>query len=393
MADPKRYIADIIEQDALRQGKMAFVTGPRQVGKSTLAKSLLQSTSNYFLYDEETFRRAWAKSPSAALAQREPGLIVLDEIHKDRRWKTKLKGLYDTQGASLPIVVTGSARFDVFRKGSDSLLGRYLPYRLHPFSVAEDAQPCAPDALFSQSKVNFTWSDLLQLGGFPEPLLRGSQGYAQRWSRLRLDRLVYEDTRDFRTISDINAMALLAELLPERVGSLLSVNALREDLSKAYATVRAWVAVLDILYFSFTIKPYARRLNRAIRAEPKLYLYDIVRIPQSERAKRMENLVALHLLKACQYWTDTAQGEFELRFVRTKDGREVDFLLLRDKQPWMLVECKSNAKTPASDLVYFQQKIKPAHAFQLVTDEGFDRVLPAYNIRILGYEKFFSGWL
>lgn len=387
-----RYLTQSITDDALAAGKMAFIAGPRQVGKTTLARVLVADTRNYFLHDDEAFRRAWAKSPTAAIAGRGGGPIVLDEIHKDRAWKRKLKGLYDQPGSRLPIIVTGSARMGYYRKGGDSLLGRYLPYQLHPFSVGERASPPRPDAVLGDyAEATYPWSDLLRLGGFPEPLIGGRVNLAQRWSRLRLDRLVFEDSRDIRQIGDLRALATLVELLPERVGSLLSVNALHQDVGKAYATVRAWVELLDILYFSFTVRPYAHRLRRVVKAEPKLYLYDILRIPERELGKRRENLAALHLLKACHYWTDTAQGEFELRFVRDKDGREIDFLVLRDKAPWMAIECKSGATDPARNLVHFSELLRVPHRIQLVSEEGHDRFFAAAKVRVINYERFFAA--
>ena len=388
-----RYLTSTINTDALSKGKMAFISGPRQVGKSTLAKKLLSSQHNYFLYDDEIFRKSWNKSPPDSLKKRDKGPVVLDEIHKDRLWKRKVKGIYDKSNNGLKIIVTGSARFNHYRKGSDSLLGRYLPYRLHPFSLAESKKPISPDEILSSSKVRYSWHDLMNLGGFPEPLLGANSNQAMRWSRLRLDRLVLEDSRDFRNISDYNAFRNLAELLPEKIGSLLSVNSLREDVGKAYATVREWLQVLDLLYFSFLIRPYSKRVSRAIRSEPKLYLYDILRIPHQEQSKRQENLTALHLLKMCQFWTDSAQGEFDLHFVRNKEGRELDFLVVRNKKPWMAIECKSGDKSPAKDLIYFSRMLKPECSFQLVADNNFDRYFASENIRVISYQKFFAGML
>jgi hypothetical protein len=393
MTQGPRYLAQAIRDDALAKRKMAFVSGPRQVGKTTLAKSLLEHPQNYFLIDDEGFRRRWSKSPAGAISGRGPGVVVLDEIHKDRKWKAKLKGIHDTRGREIPIIVTGSARLEHFRKGSDSLLGRYLPYRLFPFTVGERASCVKPDEILSRRAVSFPWADILRLGGFPEPLLGGSEAEAMRWSRLRLDRLVLEDSRDFLNISDLNAFRVLIDLLPERVGSLLSVNSLREDVGKAYATVRSWLGVLDVLYYSFTIRPYGGRLARALRAEPKLFLFDTLRIPEELCSKRLENQVAIHLLKACCYWTDTAEGEWDLRFVRTKEKREVDFLMLRAGKPWMLLECKSGETEPSKDLVLFTKLLEPVHAIQLVSDESLDRWYPEHGIRVLGYERFLSGLL
>ncbi|MBN8247835.1 MAG: ATP-binding protein [Verrucomicrobia bacterium] len=231
-----RYLAGTLREDALARGKTAFVSGPRQVGKTTLAKSVLETPGNYYVFDDETFRRAWIRSAAGPIEGRGPGPVVLDEIHKDRRWKSKLKGLYDAAPSPVPLIVTGSARLDLARRGADSLLGRYLPYRLHGFTTGEGAHPPAPDAWQPGGDPRFPWEDLLRLGGFPEPLLGGAEGQALRWSRLRLERIALEDSRDLMNISDPQALMNLLELLPSRIGSLLSVRSLHEDVGKAYAT-------------------------------------------------------------------------------------------------------------------------------------------------------------
>jgi uncharacterized protein len=386
-----RYLRQAILEDAFPKHKLIFISGPRQVGKTTLAKSLAPNSDNYFSYDDERFRRAWAKNPSSAIESRGPGAFTLDEIHKDRLWKRKLKGFYDLDPNAGPIIVTGSSRLDLYRKGSDSLMGRYLPYRLHPISVGESKSAPMPDSVFEGKEVHTTTvKELLHLGGFPEPLVGANEKEAKRWSRLRLDRLVQEDTRDVLGVSDLRAFGVLADLLPERIGSLLSINSLREDVGKAYATVRSWYHVLETLYFCFSIKPYSKKIARAIRSEPKMYLYDLLRIPEPNMGQRLENLTALHLIKACHYWTDCAFGEFSLHFVRDKQGREVDFLIVRDNKPWMLVECKSGEKSPSPHLKYFGDLLTPDHRIQLITDPKYERSYPALKTRILGYDKFFS---
>ncbi len=317
--------------------------------------------------------------------------MVLDEIHKDRRWKTRLKGVYDTEGAASGVIVTGSARLDIYRRGGDSLLGRFIPYRLHPFSVAETDRPPGPDEIFATTTAHRRLADLLRTSGFPEPFLDGSELRARRWSRLRIERLLTEDVRDLRAVEDLSAMRVLADLLPERVGSLLSMNSLREDVGVAYATVRSWLQVFDALYHTFLIHPYSRRVVRAIRSTPKLYLFDILQIRSTEVAARLENLTALHLLKACQYWTDLAHGHFELRFVRDKQQREVDFLVIRDGEPWLMVECKSGDTAPSPALLYFQNILRVGRAFQLVTRPDYDRLYAKTGVRVLYYERFFAG--
>lgn len=387
----RRYLQQAIISDAFKKGKLTLISGPRQVGKTTLAKSLLRSSNNYFSYDVEAFRRAWAKDPEAALSMRAPGPIVLDEIHKDRMWKRKLKGIYDQDPSAGPYVVTGSARLDVFRRGSDSLLGRYLPYRLHPLSVGEKVAAPSPDELLEHElSPVYSFDSLFHLGGFPEPFFAGSRRDALRWSRLRLDRLVQEDIRDLLMVTDLNSFRILIDLLPERVGSLLSINSLKEDVGKAYATVRSWYHVLEALFYCFSIKPYHRRVTRAIRSEPKMYLFDTLRISESLSGVRLENCTALHLLKACNFWTDVGCGEFELNFVRDKSQREVDFLIVRDKSPWMLVECKSGDSAPSKNLQYFTAMLKPTHSVQLVTSPEYDRFFSQLGIRVMGYEKFLA---
>ena len=388
MPDVVRYLARAIREDALADRKMAFISGPRQVGKTTLGQMLLDDPGNHFSWDDPSFRRHWSRSPIESVASRGTGPILLDEIHKDRRWKGRLKALYDLRGKSLPIVVTGSARLDLFRRGGESLLGRYVPYRMHPFTVGENADPPGPDEILRRSAVAFPLADLLALGGFPEPLLGGSPQKAQRWSRLRQERLLREDLRDLRAVGDLQAVQVLADLLPERVGSLLSVNSLREDVGVAYATVRAWLGAFEALFLCFRIRPYANRISRALRAEPKLYLFDTNQVPTA--AARIENLVALHLLKACHYWTDTAQGEFDLRFVRDKEKREIDFLILRDRKPWLAVECKSKQTAPNPTLVAFSERLNVPIRVQLVSGEH-DRFHPESGVRVLGYEKFLAG--
>ncbi|MBM3266426.1 MAG: ATP-binding protein [Candidatus Sericytochromatia bacterium] len=391
MAVLARYLQEAIRGDALASGKMAFISGPRQVGKTTLGRALLLDPGNHFSWDDPRFRSAWSRSPLDAVASRGEGPILLDELHKDRQWKGRLKGLYDLRGDQVGIVVTGSARLDTYRRGGESLLGRYLPSRLHPFSVAERPAPPTPDEILEAREPSFPWEDIIRLGGFPEPLLAGSATKAQRWSRLRQERLVREDIRDIRNIGDLQAVRTLAELLPERACGLLSVNSLREDVGVAYATVRAWLAAFEALYLVFLVRPYSARVARALRLEPKLYLYDSLQLPAGRLAARQENLVALHLLKACHYWTDLAHGEFDLRYVRDKEKREVDFLVLRDRAPWMMVECKSDEMAPCPNLVRFGSALEVPVRIQLVTRPGCDKFFPESGVRVMHYERFLAG--
>jgi predicted AAA+ superfamily ATPase len=233
----------------------------------------------------------------------------------------------------------------------------------------------------------------MKLSGFPDPLLKGSEQRAQRWSRLRLDSLINQDIRDEKAIQDIQAFRNLVSLLPEKISGTFSLNATKEDVGAAYATVRAWMVLLHDFYYCFSIKPYSKKIKRSLLAEPKVYLYDLLQISKTNPGQRRENLVALHLLKACHFWTDTAQGEFELHYLRDKEKREVDFLITNDRKPWMLIECKSNSKEISKSLIYFKNILQIEHVFQLVSDSKYHREYPALGIQVIGSEKFFSNWI
>lgn len=383
-----RYLLTAIQFDALKDRQMAFISGPRQVGKTSLALQLITSQKNYFNWDEPTVKRSWVKDPLSLLKKIEAGPVVFDEIHKYRLWKGSLKGLYDRVGKEIPIIVTGSARLDLYKKGGDSLLGRYLPYRLHPFTVSEHGkQSPDPDHLTAQ-EIRFPLKDLEQYSGFPAPLLGASRQKALRWSRLRTEQLVREDIRDLKNVHDLDRIRLLIELLPLRVGSPLSIHSLKEDLQVAYATVREWVTVLKHLYVCFQVPPYSKNIARSLTKESKYYLYDWLSI--EDAGARLENIVAVHLQKACHYWTDTAQGFFELCYIRTKDKLEVDFCILRDKKPWMLVECKSGETNLAPSFKKIQDQLGgKIPAYQLTT-QNIDRKILLTSCRIMNVEKFLS---
>jgi uncharacterized protein len=387
MVTIKRYLQDSISKDALTDRKMAFISGPRQVGKTQLAKMCIDAPGNYFNWDVVSFKRNWIRSPLRAIENVDPGPVVFDELHKYPHWKNSLKGLYDQVGSQVPMIITGSARLDLYKKGGDSLLGRYVPYRLHPLTVAENSGELVnPDELQSRDVV-YPLESLIECSGFPEPLLAGSAKKARRWSRLRLEQLVQQDIRDFKNIRNLELIKLLVELLPERVSSPLSLNSMKEDLQVAYATLRDWMLVLQNLYICFRVPPYAKNIARSLSRESKYYLFDWLDI--TDQGALLENIVAVHLQKSCHFWTDLAYGVFELCYIRTKDKEEVDFCVLRDGTPWLLVECKSKTTKVSRALLKFASRFPLAMAFQTTTSD-VDRIVPGTNIRIINCEKFCS---
>ncbi len=397
MNDISRYLSQIITADALDSGKIAFINGPRQVGKTTLAqqiKSKKYPTSHYFNFDDDEFKKIWIQSPKDIVKNYDKkSLLIFDEIHKDRNWKNKIKGLYDIYKNDFGIIITGSARLDYYRKSGDSLQGRYLPYQLHPISLGEESyiKPPPQKDWEENAKIKYDYDDLLNLGGFPEPLLTMSQEKTLRWKRLYRERMIHEDLRDLHQVRDIQQVDSLALLLQDRAGSQLSYESLRQDLSVSFETVQRWIASLEVLFYCYRIKPYSKNIKNSIKKEPKLYLYDWALAPKG--GARLENMVASHLLKSCDAWTQSALGEYELFYVRDKQKREVDFFITENKKPYALIEVKSSDAKPSEALKYYQQQLKPKFCFQIVENELLEKKpsLANPNLRIMSVKKFLSA--
>ena len=362
-----------------RDGKeMAFLAGPRQVGKTTLAK-IFQKNATYLNWDNEDHRELIIRGPGKVaehIGLPQSSVIIFDEIHKYPLWKTFLKGFYDTyvQNSHFQIIVTGSARLDIYRRGGDSLMGRYFLYRLHPLTVSELVSPCVFDGVIKKPQEidDNMWQKLIDFGGFPQPFLRGNKRFYNRWKRTRLAQVLREDIYDIAKIQEIRLFELLAELIKHQAGQLTGYSQLAKKLKISEDTIRRWINILESLYYCFAVRPWHKNLACGLRKMPKYYLWDWAML--NDVGARYENLVASHLLKAVHFWTDTGLGEFELFFLRTKDGKEVDFLVTRDEEPWFLVEVKSAQSRLSNNLAYFQEKIKARHAFQVVMDAPFSSI-------------------
>ncbi len=340
-----RYLAAALRHDLAR--KMAFVAGPRQVGKTTLALGLPGARAAYLNWDVAEHRERILKGELPA-----GPLWIFDEIHKYRRWRNYLKGLYDGRPRGQRILVTGSGRLDLYRFGGDSLQGRYHLLRLHPFSVAELGMS-RPSQLL----------DLLRLGGFPEPFFSGSETQARRWSREYRTLLVREDVAALERIQDLGHLELLMLRLPELVGSPLSINALREDLQVSHKAVVNWIGALERLYSVFRLSPFGAPRIRAVKKEQKHYNLDWSVVPQDPA--RFENLVACHLLKWVHYEQDTKGRELELRYFRDIDGREVDFVVVEGRRPVLLAECKWADAPLDRGVRYLKARFPHAEAWQI----------------------------
>ncbi len=350
-----RYISKFIKDDLNR--KMVFIGGPRQVGKTTLAQRLLadqETNGRYFNWDldedrQDILAKRWSENDQ---------LLIFDEIHKFPHWKNWLKGIFDVYKEQHSILVTGSARLDVYRRGGDSLLGRYHYWRLHPFTMDELPADMTREESFKR---------LMTIGGFPEPFLSGNEREARRWRRDRLDRVIREDIRDLESIRNIQSLSLLVDLLRSRVGGTIVVSNLAADLQVSPNTVKAWLEVLEKMYLIFIVKPYTRSLPRAIQKPPKIYFFDNGDIIGNDGA-RFENLVATSLIKRLHFKEDYEGYRYELRYIRDKEGREVDFIILRDNIPEELIEVKYGDDSLSRPLLYYTKRLQPVKSTQIVAN-------------------------
>ncbi len=340
-----RYLKPQILADI--QKKMVFVGGPRQVGKTTLAQSILDNENGYLNWDiaehrEQILHHEIPNSP----------ILVFDEIHKYRSWRNYLKGIYDATHTGKKILVTGSARLDFYRYRGDSLQGRYHYLRLFPLSCSE---------LKLSSKKEFF--ELMTLGGFPEPFFLSSDIEAKRWSREYRTRIIHDDIRSLENLQDLGNMELLMLRLPDLVGSPLSINTLREELQVSHKTIANWLQILERLYYIFRLSPFGSPKIRAVKKEQKHYHFDWTLV--KDPALRFENMVALHLLKWVAFLEDTLGAELELRYFRDTDSREVDFVITDNKKPKFFIECKYNDTNVSKHLRYMKERFPQTEAWQL----------------------------
>lgn len=368
-----RYITPFVTEDL--KEKMVFVGGPRQVGKTTMAFGLLgnggENHPDYFNWD---FGEDRLRIRNGELPIGDP-LIVLDEVHKYKHWRNLIKGFYDKFKSQSSFLVTGSARLDYYKRGGDSLAGRYHYYRLHPFSLREMS------AVTNRSDRDH----LLRFGGFPEPLLKGTERAWRRWQKERLNHVIREDLRDLENVKNIDLVTLLADMLPLKVGSPLSIKSLREDLEVAHQTADQWVRILEHLYFCFRISPFQFSKIRAVKKERKLYLWDWSVC--KEMGKKFENLLAAQLLKYCHLLEDTEGYSMELRFLRDVDKREIDFVVLQEGKPQFAVECKTGDVGVSPAIRYFSERTPIPKFYQVHLGKRFFQNKECRAV-VIPFEKF-----
>lgn len=392
----------------LSRNKMLFLSGPRQAGKTTLAKQLTQhSPASYFNWDDSEFKRTWAigsKTFGNSLLEKDIRRIVLDELHKNPKWKNQLKGFFDHFGDQLQIIVTGSAMLNVYRKGADSLTGRFVHFHVHPLSLGEIVQStpisfrdfCSVLVNFepplSTSQSRDCTDSLFKFSGFPEPYLSQSEQISRIWTKGRVETMIRQDLRETSQILQMSQVEILASFLPERVSSQFSLQSISEDLDVAYTTALRWVRALESIYFHFAIYPYSKSIPRSLKKESKIYLYDWSAVP-SDEGRRFENMVACHLKKFVDYYNDTGQAELGIWYLRDKEKNEVDFLVTHKNKPLFTAEVKLTDRALDKTFLKFQRKFSVPH-FQIIKSPGVlqkDRSTDRKDVFVVSFDRFFAG--
>lgn len=365
----KRSIENFVRKDLKR--KIVLLTGPRQTGKTTLAK-MIEKSFDYFNYDNPEHRlslmeKSWDRAKP---------LVIFDELHKMKNWKSWLKGIYDTETIPPALIVTGSAKLDVYKKVGDSLAGRFFEFRLHPLDLKELKRGLGPDKL--EEKLD----RLLTLGGFPEPYLENDESYYNRWKRSHLDIILKQDLIDLENVQQIISIETLIQLLKKKVGSPISYRSLAEDLQCSDKTIKRWLTILERLYVVFKVPPFHRNISRSILKAPKYYFYDTGQV-NDEPGMRLENLVACALLKEMHFREDCLGEKWNLYFLKNKDGREIDFLLTNNEKPALMLEVKWGDAERSPNFSFFEKYLAGTKKIQIVKELKREKTYPdALEIRI-----------
>lgn len=359
----ERYLYNHVKQ-ALTE-KIVLLTGPRQCGKTTLAKQLY-SNFDYFNYDAVEDRlslreKSWDRSKS---------LVIFDELHKMKEWKRWIKGVYDKEGIKPELLITGSAKMDTYRRVGDSLAGRYFQYRLHPLDLKEVSK--YDSSLDADEIFNRLW----HCGGFPEPFFKGEESYYKRWRRGHLDIILRQDLIDIQSVRDIQAIETLVHLLKSRVGAGVSYANLARDLERDINTIKRWLQLLENLYIIFRVTPFHKNIARSLLKEPKYYFFDVAQVDGTNDGARLENIVAAALLKELNYLEDTTGDPATLHYLRTKDGREIDFLICINEKPTYLIEVKSSDEHLSPAFQHFLPAFPSIKAIQLVKECHREKTFP-----------------
>ncbi|MCX4084553.1 ATP-binding protein [Rickettsia hoogstraalii] len=398
----KRIYELVIKNHLQENRQMVFIEGARQVGKTTLAKKVIDK--NYYLnWDEEKARLLILKGTTAIAdfiglhipAQNNP-IVIFDELHKFSNWQTFLKGFYDVYGEQAHIIVTGSSKLGVYKKGGDSMMGRYFPYRMHPLTLAEvieNFSSLTKEINLPKKISKEQFESLFKFGGFPDPYLKNSSTFWHRWKKTKNTQLFKEDIRELTQIQELSQMEVLGSFLISSIGGQASYSSLANKIKVSIPTITRWLESFESFFYSYRIYPWSNNIPRSLIKEPKIYLWDWSLI--EDMGARYENFIANHLLKFCHFWSDLGFGEYELYFIRDKQKKEVDFLVTKNNKPWMLVEAKTSSNQELnSNLKYFQELLNCPFAFQVVLNMKYKEIdCFSYNYPVIVPAKTFLSQL
>lgn len=394
----KRDIYQKLWREDIAQKPMVFISGPRQAGKTTFANDILGALyPNKFYFNRDIIdnKKLLIENPyffeNVQRTDESKPLIIFDEIHKYKNWKSYLKGIYDKFSRDYHFIVSGSGRLDVSQKGGESLAGRCLSMHLFPLTLAELVsqrrtvkefltRPLSGFDINPARETQKIWENLSECSGFPEPFARGEKNFWVKWSQTYGRQIIREDLKTVSDIRRIDDIEILFSLLPSRIGSPVSVNNLAGDLQVSFDTVKEWLELFDHFYLTFRLSPWSKKISRSLLKEKKIYLFNYPQIPDD--APKFENMAALELLRAVSQWNEYGWGNFSLHYLRDKDKREVDFLIAQDNRPALLVETKYSDDTAAENLKYFQSVLH-VPAVQLVRKENVFKLLTNVRQKIL----------
>ena len=393
----KRLIYINLWKELSADKQMIFLSGPRQVGKTTLAKEIAKEFKNniYFNWDVLEYKKLLIKNPTffedINRQDESMPIVIFDEIHKYKHWKNYLKGIYDQFASDYKFLVSGSGRLDLYQKGGDSLAGRYFQFHLFPFTVAELSgrkrnfnefikTPITNFDINDKKSTQKIWQTLFNIGGFPEPFVKGTDTFFIKWIKNYASQIIREDIRSIYDIKNIDNIELLFTFLPSKVGSPLSINNIAQELQVSFESVKEWLKLFEVFYLTFRVGPWTRKISRAILKEKKLYLFNYPEI--EDESYKFENMVALEFLRAIYSWNEYGYGKFTLHYIRNKEKEEVNFLIANNNVPIILIETKLSDDKPAKNLIKFQ-KILNIPAVQLVNKEGIFKYIKNDKNKVL----------
>jgi uncharacterized protein len=362
MVNMERYLTKYIIEDLNK--KIVLLTGPRQSGKTTLSK-MLKNHFDYFNFDNPDDRlslqsRSWDRSRD---------LVIFDELHKLTNWKSWLKGVYDTEKNPPGIVVTGSAKLDTYRKVGDSMAGRFFQFRLHPLDLKEIR------TYSDWNKLDEALDKLLMCGGFPEPLLNGTPRFYNRWKKSHLDIILRQDMIDLENVHQIVQIETLIQLLKNRVGSPISYSSLARDLQCSDKTVKRWLTILENMYVIFAVRPFHKNIARAIQKAPKYYFYDIGQV-NGDLGTKLENAVACALQKEIHFREDCFGESRRIYYLMNKEGREIDFCVVTDDIPSLMIEVKWKDENLSPNFEVFRKSFPKIGMIQISKELKREKTFP-----------------